>query len=551
MIQQPIRIFLFVGIICLIASYSTTGVEAFTLPKSTTKAAAKSPLFMVLKDKQDEKTAAKASVVNGAKDSHDDANKSSDTAALLAPTLDMINGSGLNASTLDIVGLVEEINDQIIAGSNELFKNMTTIVENKLSLVPANSAVGTDLSKLLADMTRDIQTAQQKEIQRQQAEIERLLVRPFEDFAFNDAALLQNLSENEKNMKVEELRKELVISGENSTLAESSRSLRSAEIVRNLNVAPLYYSVTLLLRWCRKVSAPPLAMLALLKGAGNLVASKSKQDSSYSDFIQDGEAMQNGWKRTGEIAAKGKTARKWAILRRSAEIWGYFSSFYIKEKRMTKMFESGKWSEEKFSEERSKLGAEVTQNLLKLGPTFIKVCFYPRFSFWLFSSHFILTACLLRLEKVGQIFSTRIDIVPKEYIDQLKNLQDNVPAFSGDLSVEIIERELGKPITELFDTFDRTSLAAASLGQVHVATKGDKKFAVKIQRQFLRELFDVDLGQLRQLAVFADAVDLNTEGGIMDKNTQRDWVSVFEESKRLLYEEIDYRNELNNAIRFR
>mmetsp|Transcript_5979 Transcript_5979/g.9062 ORF Transcript_5979/g.9062 Transcript_5979/m.9062 type:complete len:907 (-) Transcript_5979:280-3000(-) len=524
MIQQPIRIFLFVGIICLIASYSTTGVEAFTLPKSTTKAAAKSPLFMVLKDKQDEKTAAKASVVNGAKDSHDDANKSSDTAALLAPTLDMINGSGLNASTLDIVGLVEEINDQIIAGSNELFKNMTTIVENKLSLVPANSAVGTDLSKLLADMTRDIQTAQQKEIQRQQAEIERLLVRPFEDFAFNDAALLQNLSENEKNMKVEELRKELVISGENSTLAESSRSLRSAEIVRNLNVAPLYYSVTLLLRWCRKVSAPPLAMLALLKGAGNLVASKSKQDSSYSDFIQDGEAMQNGWKRTGEIAAKGKTARKWAILRRSAEIWGYFSSFYIKEKRMTKMFESGKWSEEKFSEERSKLGAEVTQNLLKLGPTFIKV---------------------------GQIFSTRIDIVPKEYIDQLKNLQDNVPAFSGDLSVEIIERELGKPITELFDTFDRTSLAAASLGQVHVATKGDKKFAVKIQRQFLRELFDVDLGQLRQLAVFADAVDLNTEGGIMDKNTQRDWVSVFEESKRLLYEEIDYRNELNNAIRFR
>lgn len=392
MIQQPLSMFLFVGILCLIVSYSTNGVEAFTLPKSTTKAAAKSPLFMIIESKQDDKKAAKVSVVNGAKDSQhengSDADKISDTAVLLAPTLSLINGSGQNASTLDIIGLVEEINDQFIAGSNELFKNMTTIVEKKLSSVPANSAVGTDLSKLLADMTRDIQTAQQKEIQRQQGEIERLLVRPFEDFAFNDAALLQPAKEwgdNAENGK-EELRKELVISGVNSTLAESSRRMRSKEIVRNLNVAPFYYSVTLLLRWCRKVSAPPLAMLALLKGAGNLVASKSKQDTSYSDFIQDGEAMQNGWKRTGEIAAKGKTARKWAILRRSAEIWGYFSSFYIKEKRMTKMFESGKWSDEKFSEERSKLGAEVTQNLLKLGPTFIKVCFYPRFSFRLFYS---------------------------------------------------------------------------------------------------------------------------------------------------------------------
>jgi len=439
---------------------------------------------------------------------------------------------------------IVELNKEIIEGSNLLFSNMTDIIQETLSVsggpnLTADDLDPSELADFMTGLIDDVQKKQQREIERQVEEIERRLRKPIEDLAFSDSALFQLKAESslpsgenddgDEKAYRDALRADLIMTGKNSTLFSSSRRLRSTEILQNLNVAPFYYSCALWIRWVRKVGTPPkFAFLSILKFISLLLKTGSKSISadgeSYEEFVATGDTMQAGWKRTGEIATRGKWARKWAILRRSAEIWAYFSSFYIKERRIGQKFSSGKWDAARYSEERSKLGAEITQNLLKLGPTFIKV---------------------------GQLFSTRIDIIPREFIDQLKNLQDRVPPFSGDLATEIVERELGKPITELFDTFNRTSLAAASLGQVHVATKGDKTYAVKVQRQYLRELFDVDLGQLRQLAVFADALDLNSEGGLLDSNTQRDWLSVYEESKRLLYEEIDYLNEVKNAQRFK
>lgn len=429
------------------------------------------------------------------------------------------------ADSRDVMDLMNEIKEQVLNGTAEIFGDFYSSLDGKLEYLPEGSA--TELLSYLTNLTKDVHKAQERELQRYMDELERRFVRPLEDFAFSDVPLFEANKPAPTSGRTRNggtlSRENLVLLGANSTLA-SARKMKSRDILRNFNIAPFYYTIALSLRWLRKASSPPIYLTSLMKSMASMVKSSEMQTTSCNNqIVAPGDELQVGWKRIGEISAKGSIAKKWAILQRSAEIWSYFSSFYLKDRRITTQFNSGKWSEELFREERSKLGQELVQNLLRLGPTFIKV---------------------------GQLFSTRLDIIPKEYINELKQLQDNVPPFSGDLAVSIVEQELGRPIDELFDEFNRTSLAAASLGQVHVARKGKKLLAVKIQRQYLRELFEVDLGQLRQVAAFADAMDFTAEGGLLDRNTQRDWLSIFEESKRLLYEEIDYLTEMENCKKF-
>jgi predicted unusual protein kinase regulating ubiquinone biosynthesis (AarF/ABC1/UbiB family) len=171
-----------------------------------------------------------------------------------------------------------------------------------------------------------------------------------------------------------------------------------------------------------------------------------------------------------------------------------------------------------YSKGLTNLGKILTMKTLELGPTFIKL---------------------------GQLLSTRIDILPREFIDQLVLLQDQVPGFSGQRAIEIIEREFNQPIQEIYDTFNPTPIAAASLGQVHIATKNNQTFAVKVQRQGLKKLFDMDLKNIKTLAILLDKFDPKSDGA------QRDWVSIYDESAKLLYKEIDYKQEAYNSIRFK
>jgi predicted unusual protein kinase regulating ubiquinone biosynthesis (AarF/ABC1/UbiB family) len=145
--------------------------------------------------------------------------------------------------------------------------------------------------------------------------------------------------------------------------------------------------------------------------------------------------------------------------------------------------------------------------------------------------------------KLGQFLSVRIDSLPKEYIEELGKLQDAVPPVDTATMIRVVERELGRPISELFASFDPEPLAAASLGQVHRATLASgEDVAVKILRPGIEELIETDIRSLRSILRLLDR--LTSVGKYMDV---RAFGADFENTFR---DELDYAKEGANAETF-
>ena len=150
--------------------------------------------------------------------------------------------------------------------------------------------------------------------------------------------------------------------------------------------------------------------------------------------------------------------------------------------------------------------------------------------------------------KFGQILSTRRDLLPVDYADELAKLQDNVPPFDGQEAKNIIEKALKKPLTDIYADFDLTPVASASVAQVHQGylknpdgSQGDK-VAIKVLRPNIQSVIEQDLSLMRVVAkliraLFADGKRLRP-------------VEVVGEFDQYLHDELDLMCEAGNASQF-
>lgn len=180
-----------------------------------------------------------------------------------------------------------------------------------------------------------------------------------------------------------------------------------------------------------------------------------------------------------------------------------FGRFFVTKKRLARIERYNQW-------ERIRMAIE------ELGPTFIKF---------------------------GQILADRPDLVPEELRTELRKLQDEAQPMPDDLAITEIERELGRPITELFREFDRNRLASASIAQTYRATLlNGQQVCIKIQRPGIEKKIELDLSLMN---FFATRMQRNNE-----ELEAINLVGVVKEFGKTIKRELDFRHEAASVIRF-
>lgn len=157
---------------------------------------------------------------------------------------------------------------------------------------------------------------------------------------------------------------------------------------------------------------------------------------------------------------------------------------------------------------------ELAEDLKKMGPTYVKL---------------------------GQLLSTRPDLIPEPFLQALESLQDNVAEIPYDEVQKIVEEEIGQRISKAFESFEIQPLASASIGQVHKAVlRSGKEVAVKIQRPDVRKNFIEDLDTLKELTDFA----------VKHNNTAKKYAidDILDELRFILLNELDYVKEAENLV---
>ncbi|MEY2562500.1 MAG: ubiquinone biosynthesis protein [Verrucomicrobiota bacterium] len=169
-------------------------------------------------------------------------------------------------------------------------------------------------------------------------------------------------------------------------------------------------------------------------------------------------------------------------------------------------------AEQRVSPKEAAKASDLADDLEKLGPTFIKL---------------------------GQLLSTRVELMPRAYLEALARLQDKVEPFAFDEVEKIVSSELGVRMSKAFAEFDVTPIAAASLGQVHRARLRDgRQVAVKVQRPEIREKMLQDLDALDEIAEF---LDKHTAAG-----KRYEFCQMLDQFRKSLLRELDYRMEATN-----